>query len=596
MHIFRFSANVIIVLFSCLIFTDTPLAAADITFIDIPASKNFPKARDAGALRFACAGAPDELSSYFSSEGLRFNRDLLRTVNDRVCHIHYEPTLRGFRAHPDSTPVRGLFLDMEHVSLLSRRTMEFGDNLDMAKAILANLPRPMDITLSVPLKVERSWYDSAVDHNFPASAGHIWLRDRPVESHHTWAQDYMKSGQAGNETRTLMPRRAFEGQAEYGETFKDLLKTFSEKAWVRSKLAWDGGDLIFIHDPRDRSRLLLLYGDAARPYWGESLTDDEYGYVLATEFGADAALNFGGLAPHVDYFVSFLPDDDIALVAQPLTEDYEISRNTLELLTATFSNPVPPVLERLKAVYATRESALGQNAAVARALIAQARKESSSWATPVSAEVYQRLEAHIAKNCRGNPSACLAEGRLPRLLEKEPDLLRDWVEVTATLRMAEKLPNVLLSVLESQLPGAPVPGQLRLEEKIRELQQLGFRVVRVPRIGGGLDSHAAWAGISYVNAALIDETLFVPVFGLGAPEQKFLDLLQAQLPAQYRVAPVFARYSQLYNGGTHCILAFFRDPALNITTEAAPLSGTSPDRDLRPGASTPAMKFSGDIY
>lgn len=140
-----------------------------------------------------------------------------------------------------------------------------------------------------------------------------------------------------------------------------------------------------------------------------------------------------------------------------------------------------------------------------------------------------------------------------------------------------------------------MPGQLRMEEKIRELQQLGFRVIRVPRIGGGLDSHAAWAGISYVNAALIDETLFVPVFGLGAPEQKFIDLLQAQLPAQYRVVPVFARYSQLYNGGAHCILAFLRDPELNVTTEAAPPSETVSEHDLRPRAPTPVTKFSSDI-
>ncbi|MBE0656360.1 MAG: hypothetical protein IH602_01650 [Bryobacteraceae bacterium] len=546
-----------ILIYSLLVFI--PSSQAAIQFVDVPANKRFPDSRESGSIRFACAASQDELAASFAAQGLRFDASLVRVNKSSVCHIHYVPTLKGFRAHPDSVPARQIFLDLEHKSLLGRRTLVFGDSIDMAKAILAELPRPLDVALSVPLKVKGPYYENALRHYFPEHAGQIWLRDRPVEAHQTWAQDYMKSGDAAGETRVLMPRRAFEGQAGYGETFNGLLKSFSQRTWVRSKLAWEGGDLIFAHDPRDPSRLLLFFGDAARPYWGSTLTGGEYGYVLATEFGADSAVYMGGIAPHVDYFVSFLPEDNIALAATPLQEDFELSRNALELLLSVVTRPLPPVLERLRTVFETRESSFGMNAELARALIAQARAESPKWATPVSADLYSRLTEHISDNCARDAATCLSEARLPGLIENQPGLMRDWVEFTFQLRTAEMLPRALLSIMESQIPGSAMPGQAQAEEKIRELRDLGYTVIRVPSIGADFTSDTRWAGISYVNSALIDRTLFVPFFGLGAPELRILNGLVSQLPRHYRVVPVYARYAQLHNGGAHCILAFIRD-------------------------------------
>lgn len=547
----------VIFLFCLFVFINS--AAAAIQFVDVPANKGFPEAREVGSLRFACASSQNELASYFVGEGLRFSASLVRVNKDSVCHIHYVPTLKGFRAHPDSVPASQLFLDVDHKALLSRRTMEFGDTIDMAKAILAELPHPMEVTLSVPMKGNGSHLERAIQRHFPANAAHVWLRDRPAEAHQTWAHDYMKSGSAGGETRVLMPRRSFEGQAGYGQAFRGLLKSFSEKTWVRSKLAWEGGDLIFTHDPRDPSRLLLFFGDAARQYWGATLTGGEYGYVLAVEFGADDALYFGGITPHVDYFVSFLPADNIALVATAYQEDFEVSCNALELLRAAVTAPPPPVLEKLRAVFQSRESAFGENAHLARALIAQARAEAPTWKIPVSAEVYRRLESYIEANCKGDPAACLTVDRLPGLIEEDPELLSDWVEMATLLRTAGLLPRTLLSIIEGQIPGSPIPGQVRTEERIRELREMGYEVIRVPILGEDTAPDRRWAGISYVNTALIDHTLFVPVFGLGAPEQRILNHLRSKLPARYRVVPVYARYAQLFNGGVHCILAFIRE-------------------------------------
>ncbi len=556
--------------------------------MDVPANKGFPDAREAGSLRFACAPSRDELAAYFDGERLRFEPSLVRADKGGVCHVHYTPTLKGFRAHSDSIPASQLFLDLDHKALLSRRVMEFGDSMDMAKTILAALPRPIDVTLSVPMKVNGSYFESAIKRHFPANAPHVWLRDRPLEAHQTWAHDYMKSGSAGGETRVLMPRRSFEGQPEYGRTFKGLLSSFGEKAWVRSKLAWEGGDLIFTNDPRDPSRLLLIFGDAARQYWGATLTGEEYGYVLAAEFGADEAIYFGGIAPHVDYFVSFLPEDNIALVATAYQEDFDVVRNAMELLIATAAAPLPPVLDRLRAVFATRESAFGENAQLARSLIAQARAEAPTWKTPVSAEIYNRVDSYIAENCGKDPAACLSEERLSGLIENRPEVLRGWVELATHLRGSELLPRALLSIIEGQMPGTPIPGQVRAEERIGELKQMGYRVIRVPALGADMLSETRWAGVSYVNAALIDHTLFVPVFGLGAPEQRILSWLRSQLPARYSVVPVFARHAQLFNGGVHCILAFIRDPA----AAAAPAEDVSEIQNPLPAAISPASGYS----
>lgn len=587
------ASNAICVFILLLIALIAPASAFEISFIEVPRSTDFPSASAPKSLRHACAGTRAELADFFKSEGLRFDPALVRTIQSHPCHIHYEPTAPGFRAHPESAPAQGLFLDLEHVALLSQRTLVFGDNLDMARTVLANLPRALDITFSVPLQVKREYYQRALESAFPGIEEQTWLRDRPLQTHHTWAQDYLKSGELNGQTRVLLPRLAFEGQSAYGQAYKSLLKSFSESHWIRSKLSWDGGDLILIHDPRDRSKRLLLYGDAARPYWGEPLTPAEYGYVLAVEFGADEALDFGGLAPHIDYFVSILPDDDIALVAEPLREDFEISRAAVEMLASAFPNPVPDVVAQLRAIYSTRESAFVENIAAVRRLIGQAQRESASWTTPVDGDIYRRLEEHIAKNCKGNPAACVEGAKLTKLLDEDPGLLQDWWQLTALLRTSAKLPTALLSVLESQLPGAAMPSQVRIEQKIRELQQLGFRVIRVPRIGGETSSQALWAGISYVNAALIDEVLFVPVFGLGAQEHKFLTLLQGQLPAKYRVVPVFARYAQLYNGGAHCILAFLREPGVRIITESTPIAPPQ-GREDPANAPAPGPKTSGE--
>jgi agmatine/peptidylarginine deiminase len=67
-----------------------------------------------------------------------------------------------------------------------------------------------------------------------------------------------------------------------------------------------------------------------------------------------------------------------------------------------------------------------------------------------------------------------------------------------------------------------------------------------------------WSGISDVNSLLVDRTLFVPRFGLGEAEEAIFEELDAALPPEYQVVPVYARHMLLYNGGVHCSVAIVR--------------------------------------
>jgi agmatine/peptidylarginine deiminase len=117
----------------------------------------------------------------------------------------------------------------------------------------------------------------------------------------------------------------------------------------------------------------------------------------------------------------------------------------------------------------------------------------------------------------------------------------------------------LLSVVESQLARKPLPTQQRIDAAVRTLEEMGFRVVRVPRLGGDRSLKVPWSGISYANSLLVDRTLFVPRFGLGDFETRMFDELDAALPPEYEVVPVYARHMMLYNGGVHCSVAIVRE-------------------------------------
>jgi len=74
---------------------------------------------------------------------------------------------------------------------------------------------------------------------------------------------------------------------------------------------------------------------------------------------------------------------------------------------------------------------------------------------------------------------------------------------------------------------------------------------------GGRGSN--WAGISYTNNLVVDNTVFVPAFGLGEAELEIFSDIDRPLPQPYKLVPIFAQYSLLRNGGIHCRSGIIRN-------------------------------------
>ena len=193
--------------------------------------------------------------------------------------------------------------------------------------------------------------------------------------------------------------------------------------------------------------------------------------------------------------------------------------------------------------------------------LSRARKEArEGWPRVEEPGLVERAARYIAGHCPHSPSECFEGESIDHLLETEPTLLRDWAQAALRNHTESLIDLRLLSLIESQLSRDPAPTQNLINAKVGELEELGFRVVRVPRLGGfdrSLDR--PWAGVSYVNGLVVDRQLFVPRFGLGAAEERIFEDLDRALPAEYEVVPVPARHMLLNGGGVHCTVAIVRD-------------------------------------
>jgi Porphyromonas-type peptidyl-arginine deiminase len=535
-----------------------PAAPGGVELLPLPAKAGYEEARSPGALQLACAADPASLESFFAARGLPFDAGLIRNRGRRRCHIFFEPTLPGFRAAPENLPTSELFFDLETLNFLTLRTERFGDALDITKTILAKISRPLDINIGVAFTQDESLYGRALAFHFPQTPHRIRLRNYAVESGNPWVQDYLKAGRAGDVEKILVTRRLFEGRGADGELFRPMLDRLTEERFVRSKLSWEGGDLQFVEDPNHAGSNILFYGDSAKAYWGASLTAPEYEYVLKLEFGAGRAVDLSKLVPHVDYFVAFLARDHIALVSQPLTENFEAARAALDILVDHFEPMVPSELRELDRLFADRRHAFGDQLGTVRKLLNRATKAAPGWPRIEDGNLGLQLGQYLTKNCATTPEDCLAGGGLSHLLNADLPLARRWVSDGLRSRTDENLLPRLLSVIQSQLPGFRVETQPGIDAAVAELEKTGFRVIRVPRLGGDRSLAVPWSGISYANAVLVDDQLFVPAFGLGKFEDEVFAQLQQQLPSQYKVVPVYARHMMLFNGGTHCVLAIVR--------------------------------------
>jgi hypothetical protein len=526
-------------------------AAVELTAV--PPSARWPGSTEPQALRLACSQAVGELEQLFARDGLPFRQDLVRRADGRACHVFYRPTLPGFRATPDDDPITEILFDSDPLLYLATRR-NHGEPLGAMREVLSRIRRPLDVGILIHRVHDASAYEAATRRNFAGTPHRITLLDRGVERNFWWVQDYLKSGTSARGRTILVPYRIFEGSPETAAAFEPLLARLSRQdRVVRSRLSWEGGDLQFTRDPRDARRLVLYYGTFAKPYWAETLTQGEFEYVLSLEFGADRAVDLSGLAPHVDYFVSFLPREKAALVSVPMSGDLGIARAAADALLARFGRRAPATLVELRRSLSPPDPDLSR----ARALLERARQEQPDWAFGTDPGVPERMKSLVARACPEERDCFSAANQL-RMVDTDPASFEEWIHAVQYARDEGAIMTAHLDLVESQLDRIPEDLRRRTVEKLAELEAMGFRVIRIPAFRVDLRGRRDWPGISYVNGLVVDEQIFLPRFGLGEVEDKLFREVGAQLPRGYSIVPIDAQRVLIRNGGLHCLAGLVR--------------------------------------
>jgi len=516
----------------------------------------FPDAVAPDAIRAACADTSEELHALFRARGLRLEPGLIQTVAGELCHIFYEPTVPGFRASPDDDPIEELHVSVDPLSFVVRRK-PIGDSLDQAKMVLGRLPRPAKVRLTVSGGFSASELDAAREFHFAGSSHEILVRPLGGDAAHPWAQDHFKSGSSPSGARVLVPRRLFEGRRQDGPLFQPMLDQMDGAGYVRSKLSWEGGDLQFVRRPSDPSKLILFFGRAAIDYWGGALTREEFAWVLRTEFGADESFDLSGFGPHADFLVAFLPRAGTVLLAEPVGADPDLVRAAALALRDVFGKRAPPTLRRLAAFLADWDGAEFDDPNRVLTVLELLERELPSLEPAIDPSLAAALDEYEREHCPSDPDGCfLNEGKI-RMQAVDPELLRSASDASANYALEQAITPKLIELIRSHLPGASAWRADDFAATAERLEELGFRVIRVPYLTTPTRKDG-WAGVSYVNSLLVEQRLFVPLLGLGEYEERVLAQLRLRLTRDYEVIGVPARSGLVHNGGVHCVFGIVR--------------------------------------
>lgn len=518
--------------------------------------EGYPDAAAPGSFSFACADKARSLEAFFGERGLPFQPDLVHPDGKfAACHIYYEPTLRGFRASVEDLPIERLYVAVDPLNFFA--DAEFGgSSLDIAKTVLGKLPRSVDVRLSVSGGFPKEIWQSTAAYHFGGTPHPLDFFYTGLDQAHPWTQDHVESGTVNGERRVLIPRHLYEGRPEDGAKFETLLQRLEEPHVVRSNLSWEGGDLQFVANPEDPSRIILAHGATARIYWGPELTAKEYSYVLRVEFGADDVLDLSQMGQHADYLVAFLPADHTALVSQLVSGNPEVARAAAFELVGSFAAEAPP---EFRAVAAAAANWDGSDTKAGRTLvrsIAVARRTLASIADPNDPELARRMNAYIRAHCPKGADGCFDAAGMVQMLDQNRELLRASISQDAAAAIHELLRPILLDLIEAQVV-RPNWREGLLDDAAKKLEGWGFRVVRVPHLATKT-FHSVWPGAGLANMLVFDRRLFVPTFGLGQVEENFIDKLRSDLHGAYDIVPVEARTSLINNGGVHCVFGIVR--------------------------------------
>ena len=532
-------------------------ALPDIKLFPAPLSKGYSDAAEPGAIQYACANNRAALEMFFSNRDLPIDAKLIRGMQgQKACHIFYEPSVRGFRALPDNNEIQELFATPDLVALVTG-PKSIGESHDILRSVLPRLDRPLRITLGVDDDYDSAFLTQVTESYFSQSVHQINYVPIPPDQGNPWAQDFFKAGSVEGTQKTLVPRRLFEGRNENGSTFSDLLDTFSDEPYFRSKLSWEGGDLQFVLSPRDPNALLLFFGESTVDYWGEELLSREIAYILRLEFGADRVIDLSAAGPHTHYLVAFLPETATALVAQPLSGSRQLAIEAARQIGILYGSQTPKELEHLMSFLDTAFNGLSEDPAYITRELQILRSRFEEIEATRNEGLQKDLDDYTQQHCPQGITECLGSEGQKRMLTAAPDLLRRLLEEDNHAHIRKEMPKKLVDLIAAQFPGELNSISQLLDEKATEIPELGFRVIRVPYLYPGQDLDR-WKGISHVNLLAHERKLFVPTFGLGNFEAQLLAKLQKKLSPEYEVIPIYARSTLLLNGGIHCVFGITR--------------------------------------
>ena len=536
-----------------------PTGGSQVELLQIEGVREFPDATEPGAVQYACASGASSLAAYFAQQELPFIKDLVRKYQGRkACHIHYEPTVRGFRALTDDRPITGFVSGIHPDDFVADRK-PVGDSLAVVKTILERTTEQLDVTLTIVEDYGAEHWPASLERHFPNTRHKIQLIRSDAEDTHPWGQDYVKAGSVNGELRLLTTRRLYEGRAADGDRFLPLLNAFSDGRFVRSKLSWEGGDLQFSRDPRDPSKTILFYGSTVRDYWGAELRPREFGWVLQVEFGADSVMDMSHIGPHTDYLVAFPPEGGLVLVSEPVRNDFVLARSIIAALQEMYGRRAPDEIEGSLGILTRIETGGGEQAVgeMMRQLDIL-RGKLPLIQLDVDPQTDVDMTAHIESHCPQDVRECFTPEGRHTLFKVNRDLLRKLVDLKIDQEEEERVHWQLLNLLESQLPlgGALIDDQLgRLAQT---LKGRGFRVVRVPYLFADRQTKG-WPGVSYVNLLAMGKQLYTPAFGLGKAEEAYFAQIRKKLPG-YELIPLQSRMGVASNGGIHCVFGIIRQP------------------------------------
>lgn len=518
--------------------------------LPLPDQSIYPDSIAPDALAFACARDPLVLARFFAERQLPYDENLVRSWRDNAaCHIYYEPTVPGFRASRDNAKIRVLYAPIHALNFLVGSDMP-GHNLDIVKSVLGRLPRPTIVRLSVAGSFDEDLFARASETNFSGTPHDVSFFSSGSAEMHPWAQDQLKAGQVSGRLRVLIPRRLFEGRAEDGDLTDSLISRFEQEGFTRSKLSWEGGGLQFVANPKNPAETIMAVG--LRRYWGPDLTDSEYRYVLSVEFGGDLILDLTPIGLHSDYAVSFLPQDNTALVSRIVRDSPDLARAAAFALLDTFGDEKPPSVRQLASLLAQWSGSLASRPLPIMRAITDAHMAIDHAAPERDVELDALVARYVAANCPGQTEACFAAEN--EMLRKDPELVRRTSSYALAITAETRLRQTLLGIVESQTSPAAPPQEPFLDDAARQLTNWGFRVVRIPLLSSGSS-----LPVSYANSLLFDHRLFMPTLGLGRYEERVAAQLRSDLGGQYDIIPVDARRSLTLNGGLHCIFGILRE-------------------------------------